>query len=502
MIEATKEFLANQEQIYIKRKEEILNSKDELVIKGTTYYVSNCGDDNADGKSPETAWKTINRVNKTWLLPGDGVLFKRGDLWRGETVNTMAGVTYGAYGTGDKPKFYGWIEDMADATLWEMVDDEHNIWKYTKTIPDPGTLVFNGGETHSRKLIPSFRDMQFVCRDDINKPFVMANEMTRDLDLFWHFDRILENGTSKGETFPVPAMGNTQNFYGDLYLRCDKGNPGEVYNSIEAIGRDVAFRLNENYDVTIDNICMKYFCFGVTAAGECVRGLHVTNCEIGWIGGNIQMYNGCDPNYPEGKRGSVTRYGNGIEVYGGCDDYVVADNYIYESYDAGVSHQVNTTSKIVMQNICYTGNLIEKCVYGIEYFLDQQDGESESYMKNFEIKDNIIRLSGYGWGQQRHNVETPALVKGWGYTNTAAEYSIYDNIFDRCGYRMLHLVAEKDEYCPQMYENTYIQNFGGMIGQWGGNENGEPDIEIFDDNAEEKLIKVFGEKNPKVYIIK
>ena len=121
MIEAPKEFLAQQEELYAKRKAEILNTKDELVIKGTTYYVSNAGDDNADGKSPETAWKTIDRVNKQWLLPGDGVLFNRGDIWRGKAVQTMPGVSYGAYGEGDKPKFYGWIEDMADASLWELV---------------------------------------------------------------------------------------------------------------------------------------------------------------------------------------------------------------------------------------------------------------------------------------------------------------------------------------------------------------------------------------------
>ena len=162
-------------------------------------------------------------------MPGDGVLFRRGDLWRGLAVEAMPGVSYGAYGSGDKPKFYGWIEDMADASLWELTDAVHNIWKYTRPIPDPGTLVFNNGETHSRKLIPSYRNLQFVCREDENKPFVMQNEMTKDLDLYWHFDRILVNETSKGETFPVPAMANVKIFNGALYLRCDKGNPGDVF---------------------------------------------------------------------------------------------------------------------------------------------------------------------------------------------------------------------------------------------------------------------------------
>jgi hypothetical protein len=52
-----------------------------------------------------------------------------------------------------------------------------------------------------------------------------------------------------------------------------------------------------------------------------------------------------------------------------------------------------------------------------------------------------------------------------------------------------------------MYENTYVQLKGGMIGQWGASENGEPPIEIFDENAEEKIKNIFKDKDAKVYII-
>jgi len=66
---------------------------------------------------------------------------------------------------------------------------------------------------------------------------------------------------------------------------------------------------------------------------------------------------------------------------------------------------------------------------------------------------------------------------------------------------MLHLVAKKAESCPQMHDNTYIQHLGGMIGQYGAKEVKEPEIEIFDESAEDKILNVFGDRNAKVYYI-
>ncbi len=475
------------DELFEKRKREILETKDSLDIRGTTYYVSNDGDDGNDGTSPDSPWKTLKRVSTAYLYNGDGVLFKRGDVFRG-TVATVSGVSYGAYGTGDKPKLYGSEMSLADPKLWEQYDKEHHIWKCKKKFLDPGTLVFNGGEVHSRKLIPSYKNLQFVCRYDESKPFVISDEMTNDLDLFWHYDKLLTRVPSNGEDFPIPMVWGGR---GDIYLRCDKGNPGAVFSEIEMTSANHMFFVQDNTDVTIDNICIKYVGRIGVKAGIHSVGLHVTNCEFGWIGGVIQHYDGTDPNYPEGGRGTVTRYGNGVEVYGGCEDYIVSNNYFYQIYDAAITHQVTTDKKVVMADIRYSGNLIEKCVYGIEYFLDLINGESESIMENIVICDNFIRNTGYGWGQQRHNSDTPSAIKSWNFANIARNFKIHNNIFDRSQYRLLHLSAQKDEYCPVLYDNTYIQNCGGMLGQYGANS----DILIFDeDNIRER----FGDKTARV----
>ena len=96
--------LSHLDALRDERMHSILASADQVTISGTTYYVSNDGCDENDGLSPQTAWKTLLKVSEADLLPGDGVRFRRGDLFRG-SLKTCPGVTYAAYGEGDKPKF-------------------------------------------------------------------------------------------------------------------------------------------------------------------------------------------------------------------------------------------------------------------------------------------------------------------------------------------------------------------------------------------------------------
>lgn len=496
---ATKDFLNSLDLFCEKRREEIRNSPDSNDETGRVFYVRSDGCDENDGLSDESAWRTLAKVSSYGLSPGDTVKFRRGDIFRG-FVRTCPQVKYCAYGEGEKPKLYGWEKDLCDPSLWTLAYPEFKIWLLRDCIPDCGTLVFNGGKEHSRKLIPSFRGGRFVCRDDEEKPFYIAEQMTRDLDLFCAWNEKMTERPSKGEDFPVPELG--WDSLGRLFLRCDRGNPGEVFDSIEALPRRHMFTVGSNEGVTIDNLCLKYIGTHAISAGGYVKDLNVTNCEIGWVGGAIQHYLGTDPNYPQGRRGSVTRYGNGVEIYGGCDGYIVKNCYIYQVYDAGITHQITTGGKKYEQkNIRYSSNLIENCVYSIEYFLDKNKGEDGSVIDGCVIEDNVMRFSGFGWGQQRHNVSTPAHVKGWSYMNTARNFSIRGNVFDRAACRMVHIVAEKAESMPEMSENTYIQTQGASLGSFGANGISEPPIMAFDEEAEESVRNVLGDESARVFVV-
>ena len=71
------------------------------------------GNDAADGLTPATAWRSLEKVNAFDYQPGDSLLFRRGERWGGQ-LNPANGegtaqhpVFVGAYGTGDRPRIDG-----------------------------------------------------------------------------------------------------------------------------------------------------------------------------------------------------------------------------------------------------------------------------------------------------------------------------------------------------------------------------------------------------------
>ena len=85
---------------------------DEDKILNHSYYVSNNGNDDNTGSSPDQAWKSIAKVNATVLTPGTTVYFKRGNEWRealmiDESGTSDAMITFTAYGTGPMPIING-----------------------------------------------------------------------------------------------------------------------------------------------------------------------------------------------------------------------------------------------------------------------------------------------------------------------------------------------------------------------------------------------------------
>jgi len=127
-----------------------------LPLFATTYYAdSRTGNDAADGRSPETAWQSLAKINAAKLKPGDTMLFARGSAWRGQLFSCSGApgrpVTYSAYGTGPKPAFLGSL-DWSGPANWVPAGD--GLWATRNPAGDEGAPLADFA--HGR-WVPSFQ---------------------------------------------------------------------------------------------------------------------------------------------------------------------------------------------------------------------------------------------------------------------------------------------------------------------------------------------------------
>ncbi len=373
-------------------REKVLSAKNTSEYykwSGRTFYVSPDGNDDNDGLSPQTAIRTLNAdaVYMNPLKPGDAVLFERGGVWRMTTsISTREGVTYGSYGTGEKPTFYGSAENYADEKYWTPSQKE-NIWKLTISDTDIGLIVFNHGELVSHKKM---------------------------------------NG--------ITALGENGDYYHNhnddtIYLYFDKGNPGKYFKDIEVCLNKAAFSIGKD-NVVLDNLRIKYYGrFGVSMCDN--DNTKITNCEFGFIGGAIQS--------------GTVRYGNAIQQWNSTDKQLIENCWIYQCYDTGITFQGNDSfetgynengerrvgDKVYYKDVSYINNLIEYCVYAIEFWHGDNGVSHPVRMENVDLSGNILRFSGYGWSaEQRPDKNGNAFYTNQRWFPNAKGCKIQNNILD------------------------------------------------------------------------
>ncbi|MBQ1224063.1 MAG: hypothetical protein IIX84_07240 [Oscillospiraceae bacterium] len=419
----------------------IVNSPDmEISADADVYYVSACGNDDADGRSPDTPWKTLDKVNSAALPFGSVVRFRRGEVWRGQ-ICAAAGVTYTAYGEGNKPKLYASPEDGADPAKWFPTEAE-NIWRYKGWEEDVGTIVFNHGEAHGIKCVLRREADGSTWNNTTGEPFASWQDLTTDLH-FWH----------------DLADGN-------IYLYSTE-NPGNRFSSIEFSIKRHGF-ITSGPEVTIDNFCVCYVGSHGVGTGT-TQGLTVQNCEFHWIGGSIQSEGIFGRNYG-------TRYGNAVEIYGGCDRYTVRDCWFTQIYDAAVTQQFNIGDcerkpgeSFSQKNILYKRNVMEYCNYSIEYFLSGVTPKNPSHIENFVIEDNYMWYAGRGFCTQRPDKGGGAHIKSWTSDNPATNYVIKNNLMVDTADMLVHISAKKEgpnggDSMPRLENNHFAGKEGISFG--------------------------------------
>lgn len=173
----------NRGTLYIKSVSVTASNTDPFAPHTTaaTYYVSPNGDDSKDGKTEQTAWKTIARVNQDTYIPGDKILFERGGEWTGKTLapqgsgSAAAYITIGAYGnkTAHAPRISanGKVADalyLYNQQYWEICDlDISNNVEGTKMVAGDtnptGNVTKRNNEEGSK--LGDYRGIHIAGRD-------------------------------------------------------------------------------------------------------------------------------------------------------------------------------------------------------------------------------------------------------------------------------------------------------------------------------------------------
>ncbi len=305
------------------------------------FYVSNRGDDNNSGLSPQKSWRTLDKVNNFKFSPGDTICFKNGDTWRGQLVpqsgNEQQRIKYTQYGgASQKPQILGSIE-KSKRDDWELTFK--NIWSTAADQKDIGNIIFN----HS------------LCGVKVWK--------LKDL--------------KKQNQFYYDRMSYR------LYLYSEQ-NPASKYSSIEcAVRKTIINQTNKRY-IEYDGLSIKYGAAHGFGGGS-VAYITIENCDVSYIGGG---------NIHEDER--QERFGNGIEFWGEAHDNLVKGCNIWEVYDAALTNQ-SSGQKVKQNNIVYIDNKVWNCEYSFEYFnFPSNSSSSDIYFIN-----NSCKNAGAGWGHNQ-----------------------------------------------------------------------------------------------------
>jgi len=377
------------------------------------YYVdATLGDDSNPGTQTQP-WKTISKVNSTNLSAGDNIYFKRGETWRETLTVPSSGtdgnpITFGAYGTGNKPKISG-----ADViTGWSG--------------PDANGEYYKSGFTTAPYVV--LRDGSRINK--VTEGSLGANEWKYDSGtLYLGFDPSSHTIEAGQRTSPITINGKS-------YITIENIT---VYGGNNRADTDAAGGNICIYG-TSNNIILNYITsYGCHFSGIGIGGSDVSDVTIS----NVTVYDtlGCGIRFASGVTDSTLSNftvhdcamlasddgaggdGGGIEVTSDCNNISISSGEVYNT-GAGLTSQGADPGIAVYEstNIDVTRVKIHDCYGGGTYYRSVTAGHPSS--GNFTY--NIVYNNG--------NVSMPTgsvLVglRTGGVENAEVTINVYNNVF-------------------------------------------------------------------------
>lgn len=447
---------------------------------GTAYYISNDGDDANDGLTPDTAWCTVSKLlqeldqrDGSVLQPGDAVFLRRGDIFRLPEWSldiSASGITLSAYGEGEKPILTASSENGTGAEKWNLVYTDatgKKIWQYYRDMRDISRIVLNDGEAITTRVYEFYDGSNYISCEDTDWWMHSDQGVTlKDTSLPLQ-DSMTEDLTSISR----PAATGDDTNIGPLYLRCDSGNPGEIYTSIEFSEFLITGLIwLKASDVVIDNISFRcggnsYIKNGLDSKE--LENFVIQNCEFAYGGGCVTFYT-----TSESGNHFVIPQGDGI--YGLVRNTLIQNNYFHDSLSTDVTYEHDLADTATpLSGYYHYWNNVSVNTMGVR--LDSTAPVLQ-HLDSVQICGNQIWNVGH-WDNGKYAYAEGALVL---MPSHYKAYLIKDNVFfatenGHATNALLNLYLydfEEAGYArPQLVNNTYVQHSGRNFGDFSMQHN-------------------------------
>lgn len=372
-------------------------------------YISTAGNDSNSGASDALAWATVDRVNTALtsgeIRQGDVVLFRRGDTFYGK-INTAAAqfaqagdyCTFGAYGGHKLPPIISGYKLLNTAGGW--LQHAAGVWKLDLT----NLASFTGYQN----ITPSTGGS---VPDGTNIGHLLV-------------DGLLYGGRKFGadDATAIAALSQPWDFYCDntqwLYVKAS-ANPTTLAVNIKAATDGTGFVLGTSIRVT----GLRMEGSGGHHFAGIAKHVRMTGCSGGPAGGS----------YLRSFGDGVTRYGNGVELSIGSDDFDGTFNeFLEDIFDVGFTMQgAKSAGRIGWTNCYWRHNRHQRNSQNIEFW-STGTPEAGSGAVNCAVQKNdfgttLNRWTTFGWrpggtAGSRHN-----MFHSWDLG--ASAFSIEDNSF-------------------------------------------------------------------------
>jgi len=372
-------------------------------LSATTYFISNStGNDVLSGESEKSAWKSISKVNKKMFLPGDSILFKKGDVWR-ETLNIPSSgkagkyITFGSYGkTGDKPKILG----SNQVNTW--ISQGGNIWKSVMSFANP----YSGD------------------------PFEIFFEQL-DLSTKWGTHQL--NLASLKSEYDWTWLANS------IYVYAPS-DPGKRYKAVEFPQRNRTIFVSNKEYITIDGLDVKYAKSQNIEGFEVPdgRGFTIKNCHISYVGSRIN-------------RLSVGSFGYNLAVV--RSDMLVQNNEIHDGGRRNISVHIYDYSGMTVSNIIFEGNIFHDGYHSSGVGINMDGVRANNRFEDIIIRNNII----YDSPERnplvdRFSMNEMCSLRAGEMGSSIANVEIYNNIWMYPTYECIELYNVDS---VKIYNNTF-----------------------------------------------